>query len=146
MEALLYFAVLAALIFFAMRYGCGAHITGHGQYASRARSTTVPKAAQQTGGTVVPAKLPRLPVVPLGMSLGVFFAITYILCVIFDLMFPGQAMYQTWLRLLPGFSWLTWPSFVLGLVESFAYGWYIALVFAPLFNFFVDLVERRGRA
>ena len=50
----------------------------------------------------------------------------------FDLLFPGQAMYQTWLRLLPGFTWLTWPSFFLGLVESFAYGWYVALVFGLL--------------
>ncbi len=83
---------------------------------------------------------------PLGMSLGVFLAITYALCVVFDLMFPGQAMYQTWLRLLPGFTWLTWPSFFLGLVEAFAYGWYIALIFAPLFNLFVDVFERRGRA
>jgi len=45
-------------------------------------------------------------------------------------------MYQTWLRLLPGFTWLTWPSFLLGLIESFAYGWYIALIFGPLFNLF----------
>ena len=77
-----------------------------------------------------------IPVVVFGMSLGTFLAITYVLCVGFDLLFPGQAMYQTWLRLLPGFSWLTWTSFLLGLVESFAYGWYIALIFGPLFNFF----------
>ncbi len=80
----------------------------------------------------------RIPVIPLGLSLGCFFTITFVLCVSFDLLFPGQAMYQTWLRLLPGFSWLTWPSFLLGLVESFAYGWYIALVFGPLFNWFAS--------
>ncbi|MEQ9640554.1 MAG: DUF5676 family membrane protein [Alphaproteobacteria bacterium] len=79
---------------------------------------------------------PRLPVMALGMSLGTFFAITFVLCVGFDLLFPEHAMYETWLRLLPGFTWLTWQSFLLGLVESFAYGWYVALVFAPLFNFF----------
>jgi hypothetical protein len=45
-------------------------------------------------------------------------------------------MYQSWLRLLPGFTWLTWPSFLLGVVESFVYGWYVALIFGPLFNFF----------
>jgi hypothetical protein len=33
-------------------------------------------------------------------------------------------------------TWLTWPSFVLGLIESSAYGWYVALIFCPLFNFF----------
>ena len=78
----------------------------------------------------------RLPVIAFGLSLGLFLAITYVLCVGFDLLFPGQAMYQTWVRLLPGFTWLTWQSFLLGLIESFAYGWYVALIFAPLFNFF----------
>lgn len=79
----------------------------------------------------------QLPVVAFGMSLSLFFVITFVLCVGFDLLFPGQSMYQTWLRLLPGFTWLTWPSFVLGIVESFVYGWYVALIFGPLFNFFV---------
>ena len=78
----------------------------------------------------------RIPVFAFGLSLGVFFAITFVLCVLFDLIFPAQAMYQSWLRLLPGFTWLTWPSFLLGLIESFGYGWYVALIFAPLFNFF----------
>ena len=82
------------------------------------------------------SEAPRIPLVVFGLSLGLFLAITYVLCVGFDLIFPGQAMYQTWLRLLPGFTWLTWPSFALGLVESFAYGWYVALIFCPLFNFF----------
>jgi hypothetical protein len=47
-------------------------------------------------------------------------------------------MYPVWAKLLPGFTWLTWPSFFLGLVESFAYGWYVALIFGPLFNFFAS--------
>lgn len=89
------------------------------------------------GTPLTPAHMPRIPVIALGMSLGVFLTITYVLCVGFDLLFPGQAMYQTWLRLLPGFTWLTWQSFLFGLVGSFAYGWYVALVFGPLFNFFV---------
>jgi Cu+-exporting ATPase len=43
-------------------------------------------------------------------------------------------MHEAWLRLLPGFTWLSWGSFGVGLSESFAYGWYIALIFAPLYN------------
>ena len=70
------------------------------------------------------------------MALGLSFSITFVLCVLFDLWFPEQAMYQTWQQLLPGFTWLTWPSFFLGLAETFAYGWYVALVFVPLYNFF----------
>ena len=80
--------------------------------------------------------------IALGMSLGLFLAVTFILCVGFDLLFPDQAMYKSWLRLLPGFTWLSWSSFFLGLVESFGYGWYIALVFGPLYNFFVTRLNR----
>ncbi len=40
------------------------------------------------------------------------------------------------MKLLPGFSWLTWQSFILGFVESFLYGIYFGLVFAPIYNFF----------
>lgn len=85
----------------------------------------------------------RIPVMALGLSLGLFLAVTFMLCAGFDLLFPGQAMYQSWVRLLPGFIWLSWQSFFLGLVESFAYGWYVALVFAPLYNFFA---ARSGQA
>ena len=84
----------------------------------------------------------RVPVVVLGMSLGLFLAITFVLCVGFDLLFPNLAMHKVWQQLLPAFTWLSWPSFFLGLVESFAYGWYIALIFAPLFNFFAARSER----
>jgi hypothetical protein len=96
------------------------------------------ESADTLAGTTLPStrEAPRIPLVAFGLSLGLFLAITYILCVGFDLIFPGQAMYQNWLRLLPGFTWLTWPSFALGLIESFAYGWYVALIFCPLFNFF----------
>ena len=91
---------------------------------------------RRAGTQLVAMHTPRIPVIAFGLSLGIFFVITYVLCVGFDLLFPGQSMYQTWLQLLPGFTWLTWPSFLLGLIESFAYGWYIALIFGPLFNLF----------
>lgn len=88
-------------------------------------------------GTPLPVRhAARIPITPLGMSLGLSLSITFVLCVLFDLWFPEQAMYQTWQHLLPGFTWLTWPSFFLGLAETFAYGWYVALVFVPLYNFF----------
>lgn len=81
-------------------------------------------------------QVPRIPIFAFGMSLGLFLSITFTLCVAFDLVFPGMAMYQTWLKFLPGFTWLSFPNFILGLIESFAYGWYVALIFGPLFNFF----------
>lgn len=73
---------------------------------------------------------------PVGLALGLFLALSFVLCVAFDLVFPGMAMYESWMKLLPGFAWLSWTSFLLGLAETFAYGIYIALVFCPLYNFF----------
>lgn len=88
-------------------------------------------------GTPLPGRtVSRIPVAALGMSLGSFFVVTFVLCVLFDLWFPDLAMNAAWAPLLPGFVWISWTSFALGLVESFAFGWYVALVFAPLYNFF----------
>lgn len=78
----------------------------------------------------------RIPVMAFGLSLSIFLALTFILCVIFGLLFPAAPMYPAWAPFLPGFTWLSWPSFFLGLVETFGYGWYVALIFAPLYNFF----------
>ena len=70
-----------------------------------------------------------------GVSVGLFLSISFVLCVIYDLVFPGQTMYLAWIRLLPGFKWITWGTFFLGLVESFLYGIYFSLVFVPSYNF-----------
>lgn len=78
-----------------------------------------------------------------GLTTGSFLVISYVLCVAYDLTFD-QRMYEAWLKLLPGFTWLTWPSFLLGLVETFLYGIYIGLVFAPIYNFFTDRFSRQA--
>lgn len=70
-----------------------------------------------------------------GLAMGSFLVITYVFCVGYDLAF-GQHMYEAWLKLLPGVTWISWPSFLLGLLESFLYGIYFGLVFVPLYNFF----------
>jgi hypothetical protein len=51
-------------------------------------------------------------------------------------------MYETWSGLLPGFVWLTPVGFIIGLVESFLYGWYAALIFGGLYN----AIAARGAA
>lgn len=76
-----------------------------------------------------------------GLAMGSFLAITYVFCVAYDLVFE-QRMYEVWLKLLPGFTWISWPSFLLGLAESFLYGVYFGLVFTPLYNFFADRSQR----
>lgn len=92
---------------------------------------------------VISQKFPRLSVIALGLSLGVFLMISFTLCVLFDLAFPSLAMNPVWALLLPGFTWLSWGSFALGLVESFAYGVYVALIFGPLFNYFSARQQRK---
>lgn len=77
-----------------------------------------------------------ISLVAVGHASSLLLAITFTLCVVFDLLFPEMAMYQQWLKLLPGFEWLSWQSFLLGLVESWGYGWYIALIWVPIYNFF----------
>lgn len=72
-----------------------------------------------------------------GLATSLFLAITFGLCVAFDLLFPSYAMYHVWLGLLPGFHWLTWRSLLIGLIESYGYGWFIALIWVPLYNVFL---------
>ena len=80
---------------------------------------------------------PLIPVVPFGLSVSLFLVITYVACIVFYLILPDLVRTHALLTLfLPGFSLLDWPSFFIGLAESFAYGWYVALIFGPLFNFF----------
>jgi hypothetical protein len=93
---------------------------------------------QQRGRAAVFATRPAsIPVIAFGLSLSVTFVITYALCVVFYLLFPDAGSGHAVLSLfLPWFKLLSWQSFLLGLVESFALGWYVALIFAPLFNVF----------
>lgn len=77
-----------------------------------------------------------------GHATSLFLAITFVLCVVFDLLFPAHAMFQAWQKLLPGFHWLSLSSFFLGLIESYAYGWYVALIWAPLYNVFALRKQR----
>lgn len=102
-------------------------------------STDTVSRSRHHPGTPLPSRdVSHIPVLALGMSLGSFLALTYVLCVLFDLWFPAMAMNSIWAPLLPGFAWISWGSFLLGLAEAFAYGWYFALIFGPLYNFFSE--------
>jgi hypothetical protein len=80
----------------------------------------------------------RLTICGTGLTLGIFFDVTLALCILWGMLLPGlHARGVPILEgILPGFTWLTPGSVVLGLVEVFFYGMYIALVFVPLFNYF----------
>jgi hypothetical protein len=76
-------------------------------------------------------------IVVVGLSLSLFLVISYVICVIGYLVFPGLPISHAALSIfLPGFKLLDWQSFFLGLVESLAWGWYVAVLFVPLYNFF----------
>ena len=83
----------------------------------------------------------RLSLTAFGHASSLFLAITFILCVVFDLLFPEHAMYGAWQALLPGFEWISISSFLLGLVEAYGYGWYATLIWVPLYNVFLARSE-----
>ena len=78
----------------------------------------------------------RLTIRGTALSLGLFFAVSFVLCVLWGLAIPR--FHAGWLleAILPGFTWLTPGAFILGLLEAFLFGVYIAVVFVPLFNHF----------
>ena len=82
----------------------------------------------------------RLSVRQAALAGGTFLAITYVLCVAWDLAVPADwhawQMYPAWQRFLPGFVWLTPGSFVLGLAETFFFGLYAGGLLAFLYNAF----------
>jgi hypothetical protein len=85
----------------------------------------------------------RIPVIPFGISLSLFCAITFALCVLFYALFPASAEKHVLLSLYtPWFKVMTWPGFLLGVVGSLVCGWYVALIFGPLYNFFASWRRR----
>jgi 2TM family of unknown function (DUF5676) len=83
---------------------------------------------------------------PMTWSLGVFAALTFVVCVVYGLLVP-QALHMTqFLEItLPGFQWLSLGALALGLVESFLYGAYAGLVYTPIHNFFARRTGGRTR-
>jgi hypothetical protein len=83
----------------------------------------------------------RISLLPLGLALSTFMAVTYALCVLYGVALTDGVVHSTLLpMLLPGFVWIDWSSFFIGLLWSYAYGWYIAIVFVPLYNLFAKAV------
>ena len=68
-------------------------------------------------------------------AMGLFTAVSFILCVIWGLVTPESLHMHQFLELvLPAFTWLSVGGFVLGLIESFLWGAYVGLVFVPIYN------------
>jgi len=75
-----------------------------------------------------------------GLATSALIAISYVLCIVSDQIMPAHELHSAWQTSLLGFHWLSWPMFFLGLVESYAFGWYIALIWVPLYN--ISVIRR----
>ncbi|HEY6363157.1 MAG TPA: DUF5676 family membrane protein [Candidatus Binatia bacterium] len=71
------------------------------------------------------------------VALASFTFVTYLVCVVYGLIVPESFHMVQFLEIaLPGFKWLWIGTFLIGLVESFLYGVYAGLVYAPIYNFY----------
>jgi hypothetical protein len=100
-----------------------------------------------TGGRSLPGNLESntkpLHIVTLGLSLSTFFILSYTICILGYLLLPGfPVQHESLAIFLPGFTLLSWPTFFLGLIESFIWGWYVAVVFGAIYNFFARWAAR----
>ncbi|MGB3715356.1 MAG: hypothetical protein WA996_13080 [Candidatus Promineifilaceae bacterium] len=69
------------------------------------------------------------------ITIAVILAISYVLCIVGDLLF-GWTMYEAWAPLLPGFTWpMTVGSFLLGLLWLVGYSLYVAALLVLPYNF-----------
>ena len=102
--------------------------------------TAIDTSARGTAGVpLTPVAGRTIPLFAFGMSLSLFFVISYVICIIGYLAFPSLPINHAALSIfLPGFELLTLVTFCIGLIESFFWGWYIALIFGTLYNFFVS--------
>lgn len=77
------------------------------------------------------------------LSLGVFAAVSFVVCVLWGLLLPESLHMHGFLELvLPAFKWLSVGSFVVGLVESFLFGVYVGVVYVPISNYFTNRFEK----
>lgn len=78
-----------------------------------------------------------MKIVPTGHALSLFLVISFTLCILWGLSTPMSLhMHGAWEAMMPGFHWLSLPSFLIGVAWAYIFGWYAAVVFVPLYNFF----------
>jgi ABC-type transporter Mla maintaining outer membrane lipid asymmetry permease subunit MlaE len=75
-----------------------------------------------------------LSIKTVGLSLSALFLVTHILCALLALLFPGGVMQQFWQGMFPGVGWSI-VGFLIGVVWSVVFGFYIAVIFVPVYNY-----------
>jgi hypothetical protein len=76
-------------------------------------------------------------------SLSSFLVITFAVCVGYGLV-ALAGFHPSWLleATLPGFKWLSFGSFVLGVIETTLYGAWTGVVYSALYNYFARRADR----
>ena len=70
------------------------------------------------------------------LALGLTFVISFVVCVLWGLLLPEPVHMHQFLQIvLPGFTWISTSSAILGLIESFLFGVYFGLIYVPIYNF-----------
>jgi hypothetical protein len=83
-----------------------------------------------------PGTRPGIPLVPLGLSLSIFFAVSFLLCAVADVI-PWLQDFHFLKALYPDIDWARPEMIAVGVVWAFLSGWYVALGFGSLYNFFL---------
>lgn len=82
---------------------------------------------------------------PIAWTLAVFAAVVFTLDVLLGALFPNWwVMQKAWEFILPGFIFISWGAFFLGLVESFVGGFLTAALFVPIYNYFASREEAKS--
>ena len=83
-----------------------------------------------------------LSMVAFGHATSRFLAITFVLCLRFDLVFPQMAMYRSWQALLPGFTCMQLIELHARSRRELRLRMYVTLIWVPQYNV---LSARGGR-
>jgi len=76
-----------------------------------------------------------IALVPFGLSLSIFLAISFLFCAAADLI-PWLQDFHFLKALYPDIDWASPAMIGTGTLWAFLSGWYIAVVFGSLYNFF----------
>ena len=78
-------------------------------------------------------------------TLATFAAVVFTLDMLLGALLPNWwVMQKVYELLLPGFTLISWGTFILGLVESFIGGFLTAVLFVPLYNYFASLTAPKA--
>ncbi len=68
-------------------------------------------------------------------SLAIWGAITFVICMLYGLLVPGSLpIHQALEQVLPGFKWVTFGGFLIGLAWTAVYGLYAGWLFSIVHN------------